>query len=141
MQFYSFDREWINKTLSGGALNNLATIKALNRQGYKKWVAVETDTPQAGDIAVWKYPNGGGHTGIVLEVYGDGTALTLEGNTSAKSTSRQGDRVAKNRKKMKIGSLDSWGSVLQGYYRRVFTPEEQSKLYFDEAEQTLKFKA
>jgi hypothetical protein len=141
MQFYSFDRNWINKTLNGGAINNLLTIKALNNKGFKTWVAIDTDTPQAGDIAVWKYPKTGtGHTGIVLETYGDGTALVLEGNTTAKSTSREGDRVSKNKKKMKIGS-GQYGQVLMGYYRRVFTPEEQSKLYFDETEQTLKFKA
>ena len=45
------------------------------------------DNPQVGDIVIWSRDTTSksfkpGHTGLVMEVHGDGTITTIEGNTS-----------------------------------------------------------
>jgi hypothetical protein len=141
MQFYSFDRDWINKTLSGGAISNLDVISNLNKKGKFTWTADRSNNPQIGDVIVWRTSPTKGHTGIVTNVDAT-TVTTIEGNTTARSTDREGDlvKIKKYPKdSLKIGQTYRTFTLL-GYFRRVFTPEEISKLYYDEAEQTLKFR-
>ncbi len=144
MAFYSFDANFINKNFTGGAVNNLRVIQSLNKSGNKTWLAVTTGLPQVGDVVVWQSLKNSinGHTGIISAI--DSKEITtIEGNTSAQKNSREGDLVAtKIRPANKIQINATLGDLkLIGFIRRVFTEEEANKLYFDEEEQTLKFKA
>jgi hypothetical protein len=143
MSFYSFDSAWINKNLTGGALNNLYTIEALNSRGFKTWVASRKNDPQIGDIVVWKSTTDSskGHTGIITAI-DSSSWTTIEGNTAAKKEDREGDLVASKTRPISTSKIGYKGGGLQllGFFRRNFTPSEAAKLYFDEKEQTLKFR-
>lgn len=52
--------------------------------------------PAPGFVFVLDKGHGLGHVGLVEEVVGDGTIITIEGNTNAEG-SREGDRVARHR--------------------------------------------
>lgn len=54
------------------------------------------DTPAPGFVFVLDKGHGLGHVGIVEEVVGDGTVISIEGNTNAEG-SREGDQVARHR--------------------------------------------
>jgi hypothetical protein len=144
MSFYSFDAAWINKNLTGGAVNNLDTIEALNSRGFKTWVASRNNDPQIGDIVVWRstVKVGKGHTGIITAI-NSSTWTVIEGNTAAKKEDREGDLVASKTRPISTSKIGYKGGELQliGFFRRNFTPSEVDKLYFDEKEQTLKFRA
>lgn len=149
MQFFSFDREWIAKNFTGSAMGNFYHVERLNksRTPDTRYIAIRTNTPQICDMVCWGIV-GKGHTGIITkinEVRADGTVMaeTIEGNTSV-TTRNEGGRIVREGegssfklRKLKIGTGDP---KLVGYVRRNFTPEERAKLYFDEAEQTLKFR-
>jgi hypothetical protein len=144
MAFYSFDAVWINKNLGGSAVGNLIAIEKLNKNGFKTWVATRENKPEVGDVITWQQISNPslGHTGIITDI-GSSTYTTIEGNTAAQKDSREGDQVAQKVRtldKLKIGSTIG-GLKLIGFYRRVFTPQELAKLYFDENEKTLKFRA
>jgi len=137
-QFYSFDKDFINKNILANCVD---TFNKLKKQNNPKWVLDETNNnPQAGDIVIWKNPNnnGSGHMGIILEV-GDNYVVTLEGNYGS-SNQREGDRVAKI-KYSKSGFFRGTKELkIIGLLRRVFTEEEKKNIYYDEVEKTLKFK-
>jgi surface antigen len=69
-------------------------------QGIGRWANTETAKPAPGDLAFFDFAEGGNpidHVGIVVRDNGDGTIVTIEGNTSGdkkKSTSeRNGGEV------------------------------------------------
>jgi cell wall-associated NlpC family hydrolase len=69
-------------------------------QGTGRWANAETAKPAPGDLAFFDFAEGGNpidHVGIVVRDNGDGTIVTIEGNTSGdkkKSTSeRNGGEV------------------------------------------------
>jgi hypothetical protein len=148
IQFYSFDREWIEKNITGSAVGNFNTVQALNKKGDKRYITVTTNTPQIADIFCQGVV-GKGHTGIVTEIVNQAdspnkipsTIISIEGNTNL-SGSREGDRVLRLKRQMAVGYASKGSSKkLIGYIRRNFTQEELDKLYFDEEELTLKFRA
>jgi hypothetical protein len=54
-------------------------------KGIGAWSNVETSTPKQGDIVFFDFVKGGAaveHVGIVVKDNGDGTVITIEGNTS-----------------------------------------------------------
>jgi hypothetical protein len=136
-QFYSFDKDFINKNFGALAVGNFNNIKKLNNS---KWVADGTNNPQAGDIVVWRKGNTSlGHTGIILEV-DDNSVTTLEGNYGI-GNQREGDKVAKIKYSKSSFKIGSGGELkILGFIRRVFTEDEKKNIYYDEAQQTLKFK-
>lgn len=140
MQFYSFDKDYVNKNFTGGAISNLYTIAGKNKMGDNRYLAFFEGRPQVGDVVVWRYPNGGGHTGVVVYDYGDGNYDTIEGNTTASANSREGERVSKRKKNLKVGQKNFTATMI-GFLRRNFTPTELENLYYDENEQTMKFKS
>jgi hypothetical protein len=137
MQLFSFDRDYISKYFSGGAVQNLLTFESLNRGGDLKYVASRKNDPQIGDIFVLQ-----GHTGIVVEVYGvEGggyKVLTVEGNTNFKG-SREGESTENIKRTLTIGK-PTFGQNMLGYVRRNFTKAQIDALYYDEEEGTFKFK-
>ena len=147
IQFYSFDREWIEKNITGSAVGNFNTVQALNKKGDKRYITVTTNSPQISDIFCQGVV-GKGHTGIVTEIVNQedssnkipSTIISIEGNTNL-SGSREGDRVLRLKRQMAVGFASKGSSKkLIGYIRRNFTQEELDKLYFDEEELTLKFR-
>lgn len=53
-------------------------------KGIGKWANAETAKPQGGDIVFFDFIEGGAkveHVGIVVKDNGDGTVITIEGNT------------------------------------------------------------
>lgn len=115
----------LDKMFSPGAVatyNNFTKLWAKrdhtrpNSEGY----AVKP-TPEAGDLIVWQnYRNGKahwtGHVGIVIQVNGNDTVHTMEGNTNSNG-GREGIEVAM--KTRKVGSdlfrPKSRGLVLKGF--------------------------
>jgi surface antigen len=67
----------------------------------KKWMDVETATPQVGDIVYFDFPADGidriSHVGIVIKVREDGRVVTVEGNTAPdkKGNQRNGGEVCR----------------------------------------------
>jgi surface antigen len=61
-------------------------------------------------VFVLDHGHGLGHVGIVEAVVGDGTIVTVEGNTNAEG-SREGDRVARHRWAPALGRR----GALRGY--------------------------
>lgn len=59
--------------------------------------------PAPGFVFVLDHGHGLGHVGIVEEVVGDGSIITVEGNTNSEG-SREGDRVARHRWSPAIGT-------------------------------------
>lgn len=143
MSFYSFDAAWLAKNITGSAQGNLNHIEDLNSKGFKTWVASTKNDPQIGDIVVWKSTTDSskGHTGIITAI-NSSTWSTIEGNTAAKKEDREGDLVAAKTRPISTSKIGYRGGGLQllGFFRRNFTPSEAAKLYFDEKEQTLKFR-
>lgn len=148
IQFYSFDREWIEKNITGSAVGNFNTVNALNKRGDRRYITVTTNTPQIADIFCQGIV-GKGHTGVVTEIVNEAdtsnktpsTIISIEGNTNL-SGSREGDRVLRLKRQMAVGFASKGSSKkLVGYIRRNFTKEELEKLYFDEEELTLKFRS
>ena len=139
MQFFSFDREFISKNFNGSSQGTPNNIIALNNRGDKRYVFIQDNTPQIGDIfcLVNASNKGIGHVGIVTEVIDDRTVKTLEGNTSLKGV-REGEGVFELKRTLVVGKGAS--QIMRGYIRRNFTKEELEKLYFDETEKTLKFR-
>lgn len=138
MQFFSFDREWLSINFTGSAAGNFIRVQQLNQKGDKRYIAINRDEPEVGDIACWGRV-GRGHTGIVTEVINKNRVKTIEGNTTL-SGAREGDGVRTLTRTVKVGTLSGDGLIFLGYIRRNFTEEEMKRLYFDENEQTLKFK-
>jgi hypothetical protein len=138
MQFFSFDREWVNKNFTGSAVGNFIQVRNLNKQGDRRYITITTDTPQVTDIPVWGIV-GRGHTGIVTQVINPNRVETVEGNTNL-SGAREGDGAQRLTRNVRVGQRNSEGQILNGYIRRNFTEDEIKRLYFDEEEQTLKFK-
>ena len=139
MQFFSFDREFISKNFNGSSQGTPNNIIALNNRGDKRYVFIQDNTPQIGDIfcLINASNKGIGHVGIVTEVIDDRTVKTLEGNTSLKGV-REGEGVFELKRTLVVGKGAS--QIMRGYIRRNFTKEELEKLYFDETEKTLKFR-
>ena len=136
MQFFSFDRQWLSKNITGSARGNFDNVIRLNRTGDKRYVAIATNTPQVGDIAVWG-KLGEGHTAIVTQVNSATSIKTIEGNTNEKG-SREGDRVLELNRTVAVGKAGRGSSKpFVGYIRRNFTEEELKNLKFDENLQTL----
>lgn len=67
-------------------------------------------SPESGRVFVLDHGHGLGHVGIVEEVVGDGTIVTVEGNTNGEG-SREGDRVARHRWAPALGGR----GTLRGY--------------------------
>lgn len=139
MQFYSFDRDYINKVMTGSAAGNYYAIKNLNARNDKRYIIINSDAPQVGDVVVWGIV-GRGHTGIVTEVINKNSIRSIEGNTSL-SGAREGDGVRTLKRNVKVGANSSEGLKLLGYIRRNFSKTELDNLYFDDKEQTLKLKS
>lgn len=136
MQFFSFDRQWLSKNITGSAAGNMERVIALNKMGDKRYIAVLTDTPQVGDIGV-QGVKGDGHTFIVTQVNSPTSVRTIEGNTNARG-SREGDRVLELNRNVSVGKILKGSSRrFVGYIRRNFTEEELKNLSFDENQQTL----
>ncbi len=133
MMFYSFDADFVSKHFTGSAVGNFNTVKALNAKGDKRYIVVTTDTPQVGDVFVYRYDKGG-HTGVVKEVVNNNRIVTLEGNTTLSGV-REGDGVESLKRNVTVGK----GGLL-GYIRRNFTDTEAALLYYDENSLSLKFK-
>lgn len=87
----------------------------------KAWFDGDVDTPQPGDIAYFDFPSDGvdriSHVGIIVKDNGDGTCVTIEGNTSSgkAGSQRNGGQVAqrvrgyrKNKKGEQV-SIVGWG--------------------------------
>lgn len=140
MQFFSFDREFIAKYFTGGSQVTPNNIINLNAKGDKRYIFVNTNTPQIGDIfCLENVPKDGmGHVGIITEVFTNTKVKTIEGNTSLKGV-REGDGVFELNRNLEIG-VKSGSKRMRGYIRRNFTQDELSKVYFDETEKTLKFR-
>lgn len=134
MQMFSFDRAWLSKNLTGSSTGNFYNVESLNKKGDKLYQAFTDNSWQIGDVFVLKNPKGGGHTGMVLESYGNGKVKTIEGNTNLKG-SREGDRVLNLDRTLIKGKM-SFGQVVVGGFRRLFTEEESKVLHFDSDAQT-----
>jgi hypothetical protein len=70
------------------------------------------ESPSPGDVVIWKSRFGSnGHTGIVVNVFSDGSFETIEGNTSPGITGsqRDGDGVFLKKRSGGIGSLKLLG--------------------------------
>lgn len=132
MQFFSFDREFLAKNFNGSTSGTLQNVINLNNKGDKRYIFLNTNTPQIGDIICLQ-----GHVALVQEVIDNTHVKTIEGNTSLKGV-REGDGVAENKRTLIVGK-PSFNQIFKGYIRRNFTEDELKKLYFDETEKTLKF--
>jgi len=132
MQFFSFDRAFISKNFDGSTSRTPDNIIRLNASGDKRYVFINQNTPQIGDIFCLK-----GHVGLVSEVIDNTRVKTIEGNTSLKGV-REGEGVFELKRTLEVGK-PSFGQIVRGYIRRNFTEQELKKLYFDETEKTLKF--
>jgi hypothetical protein len=150
MQFFSFDREWLSKNFTGSAMGNFFQVEKLNKSKYPdtRYIAYRNNNFQVADILCWGVV-GSGHTGVItkiIEKKPDGTVIaeTIEGNTSVRTRNegnkivREGEGSSIKTRTLKIGFGDK---KLVGYIRRNFTGTEPARLYFDEAEQTLKFRS
>jgi surface antigen len=138
MQFFSFDRQWLDRNFTGSAVGNFNQVANLNRAKDFRYITVTTNTPQVSDIVVWGQV-GRGHTGIVTEVINNNKVVSLEGNTTLAGV-REGDGSRKLTRNVTVGLNNREGKRFLGYIRRNFTKQELEKLYFDENEQTLKFR-
>lgn len=139
MQMFSFDREFLSKNLTGSSFGNFYTIQNLNKKGDVRYGAFTDDSWQVGDVFALKKTSGsGGHTGMVLESYGNGKVKTIEGNTNLKG-SREGDRVLSLDRNLKTGTITGSFRVIGGF-RRNFKEQEARMLHFDEKQQTFIFK-
>jgi surface antigen len=138
MQFFSFDRQWLDRNFTGSAVGNFNQVANLNRAKDFRYIIVTTNTPQVSDIVVWGQV-GRGHTGIVTEVINNNKVVSLEGNTTLAGV-REGDGSRKLTRNVTVGLNNREGQRFLGYIRRNFTKQELEKLYFDENEQTLKFR-
>lgn len=145
MQFYSFDRDFIAKNFTGSSQGTPDNIIQLNRKGDNKYVFIDKDTPQIGDIFILKNNDRSyqGHAGIVTEVLNNNLVKTIEGNTNL-GGSREGDGVFELTRTMEVGKASKvqgggGTKILRGYIRRNFTEQELSRLFYDENEKTLKF--
>jgi hypothetical protein len=135
MQMFSFDREWLSKTLTGSSFGNFYAVQNKNKAGDNRYVAYTDDSWQIGDVFCLKNISGsGGHTGMILEVLSDGKIKTIEGNTNL-GGAREGDRVLSITRTLKVGG-NSGGQKVIGGFRRNFTEKELNALQFDEANQT-----
>jgi hypothetical protein len=143
MQFFSFDRQFIAKVFNGGTQATPNNIIRLNKQGDSKYVFLQENNPQIGDIFIQVNSDNRslGHAGIVTEVFDKTNIKTIEGNTSLKGV-REGEGVFELRRTLEVGKV-SRGSdkIFRGYIRRNFTQDELNKLYFDEEDQTLKMRS
>ena len=148
MQFFSFDRDWLDKNFTGLATGNFYQVSKLNRAKDFRYITVTTNTPQVADIVVWGQVGRAinlppspppGHTGVITEVITNNKIKTIEGNTTLAGV-REGDGSRILTRNAFVGVNNSDGQRLLGYIRRNFTKQELEKLYFDEKEQTLKFK-
>jgi hypothetical protein len=143
MQFYSFDRDWLSKNFTGSAMGNFYAVERLNRMNDKRYIVIKKDEPQVADILCWGAAKG--HTGIVTKVINKNLVETIEGNTGVRVKQgdgkliREGDGSSTQRRFVRVGAGSGY-EAFRGYIRRNFTPQELSKLYFDEQEQTMKFK-
>jgi hypothetical protein len=133
MQFFSFDREFLAKNFNGSTSGTLQNVINLNAKGDKRYVFLNTNTPQIGDIICLQ-----GHVGLVQEVISSTIVKTIEGNTNLKGV-REGEGVTENKRTLTVGT-QSFGQMFKGYIRRNFSQDELDRLYFDETEKTLKFK-
>lgn len=132
MQFFSFDREFLAKHFNGSTSSTLQNVINLNNKGDKRYIFLNTNTPQIGDIICLQ-----GHVGLVQEVISPTIVKTIEGNSNLKGV-REGEGVVENNRTLIVGK-PSFGQMFKGYIRRNFTQDELNKLYFDETEKTLKF--
>jgi len=142
MQFFSFDRDFISNNFTGSSRATPDNIKNLNKRGDRRYIFIEQNTPQIGDIFCLRNSDGSysGHVGIVTEVISPTRVKTIEGNTNLKGA-REGDGVFELTRTLEIGKkTDANTKIFSGYIRRNFTKEELDKLYFDENEKTLKFR-
>jgi hypothetical protein len=133
MQFFSFDREFLAKNFNGSTGGTLQNIINLNARGDKRYIFLNTNTPQIGDIICLQ-----GHVGLVQEVISPTVVKTIEGNSNLKGV-REGEGVVENTRTLIVGK-PSFGQMFKGYIRRNFSQDELNKLYFDETEKTLKFR-
>lgn len=135
-QLYSFDREWLNKNFTGGTINNWNTVVRLNKAGDKRYIAIQENSPQVGDIIILQSTTrkGGGHAGLVLEVIDNVTVKTIEGNTSEQGV-RSGQGVFQLKRTLEVGKVRGSFKFI-GYIRRNFTEDEQNRLRWDETLKT-----
>ena len=95
----------------------------------KAWFPAKGNTPKPGDILYFDFPGDGvdriSHVGICVRDNGDGTCVTIEGNTSGdpKKSQRNGGEVAQKirgyapNKRKELVSIVGWG-------RPVFVPDD-----------------
>jgi len=138
MELFSFDKEWLSKNLGGGAVQNFLNIQNLNKRGDKTYIAFTSGKLQVGDVFCQGIV-GNGHTGIIVEILDEETNYceTIEGNTNS-SKSREGDKVKKLKRYLKVGK-PSGGKIVKGFYRRNFSEEELKSLRYDDEKQTFVF--
>jgi len=135
MQFYSFDREFLAKNFNGSTSGTLENVINLNARGDKRYVFLNTNTPQIADIICMQ-----GHVALVKEIIDNTHVLTIEGNTNLKGV-REGQGVEELKRTLVVGKASAGSTkVFKGYIRRNFSQDELNRLYFDETEKTLKFK-
>lgn len=76
----------------------------------KQWYPAPANSPKPGDIVFFDFPHDGidkiSHVGIVVSDNGDGTCVTIEGNTAgdARGNQRNGGMVAKKVRAYKANS-------------------------------------
>jgi hypothetical protein len=133
MQFYSFDREFLAKNFNGSTLLTLQNVINLNARGDRRYVFINTNTPQIADIICLQ-----GHVALVKEIITPTLVKTIEGNTNLQGD-REGQGVEELKRTLIVGKA-SGKKLFKGYIRRNFTQAELDKLYFDETEKTLKFR-
>jgi hypothetical protein len=138
MQLFSFDKDWLSKSIGGGALTNFYNVQNLNKKGDKRYIAFTKGKLQVGDVFCGKRTKGG-HTGIIVQILDEETNYceTIEGNTNSKK-SGEGDKVKKLTRYLTVGK-NSAGLTIVGFFRRNFTEEDLKKLRFDETTQTYVF--
>ena len=135
MQFYSFDREFLAKNFNGSTSGTLQNVINLNARGDRRYVFLNSNTPQIADIICLQ-----GHVDLVKEIITPTLVKTIEGNTNLKGD-REGQGVEELKRTLIVGKASKGSSkVFKGYIRRNFTQAELDKLYFDETEKTLKFR-
>ena len=135
MQFYSFDREFLAKNFNGSTSGTLHNVINLNARGDRRYVFLNSNTPQIADIICLQ-----GHVALVKEIITPTLVKTIEGNTNLKGD-REGQGVEELKRTLIVGKASKGSSkVFKGYIRRNFTQAELDKLYFDETEKTLKFR-
>jgi hypothetical protein len=109
--------------------NVVSTTDGANKfQGIGRWANSETAKPQPGDLVFFDFAEGGNpvdHIGIVVKDNGDGTIITIEGNTSGdkkKSASeRNGGEVVQKVRAYRTNNKKKLPNFVAGFGSPKFT--------------------